>query len=457
MIKESKDINHRDIITAFSIGIFEHIGIHFSDSHQELYLQLVNRLMVSLSQLEVAPHSLLEYQTHLHQQTVQYFKEMNEEDREEEESPQIIPPSLFLSSFGLGSYFYFMLVKNIHFSIPLVYSPERILVCCLPYISALIKHPKGCVKGLELGAWIVQRISPFSTVLRTSTPFFVMADGEEAMDIEHSVYFIFIQDLITFMVNCPISTLRTQAYHLFQGFLTIFANSERFEIIKRLLTTCPYPSFVGLVIHRLKQEIEWSWPNNSTQEGSSKLIVSPYSYPPSFPSPLHFQLQHFSSPSPFLSSQVLDLLTFFQHFSDLLSKLDIVMNILSVYRFLLIRDKSSNFTGIWNQECLTQIQDFFLNPLFKAVNQELKNLDHSPSEEEQNVRERVAKEHGLPSLSHEHVTHIHNESRMRLQLLKDTILRVKELMKGSEPLKGVPKTNENSNHQINNEDNNNNK
>lgn len=391
--------------------------------------------MLCVSKVESSPQVLLEYQTRIHSQTIQYYKEMSEEDREEE-TPQIVPPHLFLSSFGLGSYYYFMMVKNLHFCIPFAYSIERLLVCCLPYISALLKHPKSCLKGIELGTWIVQRISPHSIILRSTTPYFVMSDDEEALDIEHSIYFVFCQDLITFMVNCPIASIRTQAYHLFQGYLSIFTNSERFELIKRIITNCPYPSFVGLVVHRLKQEVEWAWallPDTNTKSTSS----IPFSYPPSFPSPILSSSEN-TTFSPFLSSKVLYLLSLLQSENSPLSRLDILMNVLSVYRFLLIRDKTSNFTGIWEKEKVQQIRDNFLNPLFKVVNKELKKLSSPPSKEEQETQQRVAHQHGLPALTSDQLIHLHDTNIMNLQLLKDTILRVIELMKGSEPMKGVP-------------------
>jgi len=136
------------------------------------------------------------------------------------------------------------------------------------------------------------------------------------------------------------------------GFLNILPESIRFKCLGYLLERCPYMAIRGLIIHFIKQQIVKYWPSSSSSSSSI----------------------YFASP------KVLDLFPFFINFTDpaigakenLMEKLDVIMNALNLYRFLLLRDKNLDVIGIWKPESKELVRTKFLDPLKLQLDEKLK-------------------------------------------------------------------------------------
>lgn len=68
------------------------------------------------------------------------------------------------------------------------------------------------------------------------------------------------KELITWTIKCDDVKARTKAHQLFQSALSCFAAASRFSILSALLPS-PYSPSSALFIHRLKQEVDNSYPH----------------------------------------------------------------------------------------------------------------------------------------------------------------------------------------------------
>lgn len=79
-------------------------------------------------------------------------------------------------------------------------------------------------------------------------------------DISDSFLSSLCQTLIHFMINCPIEKTRTKSFRLLNGYISLFEDQTRFDLLKHIIVTCQYPSVTGLIISRIQQEVQANWP-----------------------------------------------------------------------------------------------------------------------------------------------------------------------------------------------------
>ncbi len=117
---------------------------------------------------------------------------------------------------------------------------------------------------------------------------------------------------------------------------------ERYRLLGWLLKECPYAGVGGLLVHRVKEEIQRAWPTQG--QGSPK-----------------------STSSPFASPKLLDLFPFMMiSESSPLQHLEIHMSALNLCLFLLLREKNTGpVVGIWNQDVLNWLMGSWFEPLGK--------------------------------------------------------------------------------------------
>jgi len=201
----------------------------------------------------------------------------------------------------------------------------------------LMSNPKSVTKGLDLLNCLIQKTTQKSI---------------KKEDIKDSPFFDLIQKVVGFMTICPIGSLRTDYFEALKKYIGLFEDRTRFELFRDIIVSCPYSSLTGLIIYQLKQDVENSWNDRN---------------------------------SPFMSSELLDIFLTKNPSSDILSNIDIILNILSFYRFLLIKDKGTNYTGIWSPSSISSIKGAFLGPLLTLVDELLnQHLDDSTKKKEKN-------------------------------------------------------------------------
>jgi len=139
-----------------------------------------------------------------------------------------------------------------------------------------------------------------------------------------------------------------------------------------------------------------------------------------------------------VSSNLLELFPYLYITSDIISKSDIVITFLSMYRFLLIRDKQTNYTGVWKSENLNTVKNEFLDPLQKVADEEIEKLSKPETKKEKKRRNELARIYQLPDVSEQELEQYNQRALTTLQMIVDMISRVKELVAGKSPFEGRP-------------------
>lgn len=317
-----------------------------------------------------------------------------------------------LSLIGLGGFFYLIFIKFVQLNFfPSIFSKIYIFQRCIPYINSLLKYPETSLKGLKLLEYNIKNIEENSIV--------------EPI-IQETLYNSFAQSLIHFMINCPVFIIRNNTYQLFNQFISLFYEKTRFDLLKSILETCPYSSITGLIIDRFKEEVEKSWP----KEKDLPISI-------------------------FISPKILFIFNYIPK-ADILNCIETISSTLNFYRFLLIRDKKTNYTNVWKKEEIIRIYKEFIKPLKKNIKQLIQEYLNLSIEKERQQMQQFSHQYGLPGkifqkfikknnkylllleLDQNQLQEIKNSQLTTLQLLKDLIERIDELLKGSSPFKGKP-------------------
>jgi uncharacterized protein YnzC (UPF0291/DUF896 family) len=106
--------------------------------------------------------------------------------------------------------------------------------------------------------------------------------------------------------------------------------------------------------------------------------------------------------------------------TEVAEKKEVVMATLSLIRFLLIRDKTTNYVGLWEKTQLSELRRDYLQPLLKEIKQQIEAVSTPITQQDEELRRRVESEYGLPQLSKEDHERVNLQTLTFLQLLEDT-------------------------------------
>ncbi|KAH9554288.1 hypothetical protein CY35_08G057000 [Sphagnum magellanicum] len=156
-------------------------------------------------------------------------------------------------------------------------------------------------------------------------------------------------------------TLTLQIVPILQVIKDVLPVSTRFHSLQALISSCPYPSLVSLLLTCLKDEVARAWPVFK-QGCGAECNVEVTAVGDSFKScPIV---------APFVSSEVLQVIESVLHPlggnpPDLPAQIDSVQGALNLYRFIIIRETSgkTNLTGILSKASLMKAQTQWLLPL----------------------------------------------------------------------------------------------
>mmetsp|Transcript_42598 Transcript_42598/g.134111 ORF Transcript_42598/g.134111 Transcript_42598/m.134111 type:complete len:644 (-) Transcript_42598:76-2007(-) len=261
-------------------------------------------------------------------------------------------------------------------------------VLILPGISELLSshwsnHVRAGIMLLEFTIKVLQEHGQLlaETDLELGTPGIDGKNRQICMQI--------VQGLATAMTQLPEQHSRHKAYKLLRLFTSVLAPEPRFAVMKDLITRCPYPSVTSVALNIVKDEILHSWP-------TSQHDIDQY--------------QHDTKRTPFIAlsvSLLFEVLSSSQK-ALLLHRLDILMSGLNVLRFILIKDRQSNLTGVWEHNIRRKFLDEIVNPS-RSVSRE--HLSRSSAPE--------ASEGGCCHIS---------DTEMQLLMLQEVLDRVAELL-----------------------------
>ncbi|KOO35586.1 hypothetical protein Ctob_013469 [Chrysochromulina tobinii] len=117
-------------------------------------------------------------------------------------------------------------------------SPSAALAFAAALAEPLLRSARHGAAALRLLDWAGRAVAPGSLVC-----------AKEGRRVELAV-----RALTTHMANSAQQSERTGGYKTLRRLLWAWTEPERFRLLKGLLSACPFPNVVALLIHRLKEE-----------------------------------------------------------------------------------------------------------------------------------------------------------------------------------------------------------
>jgi hypothetical protein len=264
---------------------------------------------------------------------------------------------------------------------------------CQPYIESMLQSsiPSLSITSKSLCKYFFNTLRNYSLEMN-------LEQRTNLADVEK--YFNFMQSFINFMAACPDNKERTDAFNLLNEFISKFQDDARYELLVHTLRTCPYPSLLGLMMHRLKEEIRLEYDSMLNEINRGINLNNPYK--PEQPLPVD-EANKILHSNPVSSDQVpaqppmvemdnetirmlrlmgknsraflqkdkvlnllLEVLPKYVRDPDV-DSLDVVLHGLNLIYFLLLRDAKANISGIMDGEMSLNIQSKIIEPLKDTV------------------------------------------------------------------------------------------
>lgn len=182
------------------------------------------------------------------------YEDLNEQQLEEyniEDSSFLLPIQYQYpwNEYGIGSLLFVLFVEHIEsneFIVKGLFDPYYYFMHCSGYITELLKSQTAqfAFIGLYLSIHLLKEIPSMSLQIITNDPF---------SSIEF--HFKFTTSLVNFMASCPEHEPRTKAFEVLNDYINKFNDEGRMKLLQSTISECPFPSLLGLLLSRLKDEI----------------------------------------------------------------------------------------------------------------------------------------------------------------------------------------------------------
>ncbi|KAN0034148.1 hypothetical protein ACTFIV_000634 [Dictyostelium citrinum] len=344
---------------------------------------------------------------------------------------------------GIGHYLFLLILKPTEqFRLPSLQSIHSILMDNLPYLISLLqcKSYRIGFKAIQILSFLQKRLKVGSIdineefcknpIIEDSIQEIMLKATEQhggnlknaieqsklekekrqkwihdqsISSIERNYHFLqLIESIIGFMVRCPVQQMRSFTYRVLMLLIgQVLTPSTKFNILSNLIGTCTFPSFTGLLIHIFKEEINKAW---------SSTIVDERCY--------------------FVSPKILEVVTIpIQTGGNLMERMDSIMNGLNMYRFLLIRDKGTNHTGIWSKSKIQGSRESCFYPLRKDL-LDVQSQFRASSQGDEKAMEKVlsgVSKMGVHDLSKDEIKNASTLVCYHIDMALDVITRILEL------------------------------
>eukprot|EP01105_Mastigella_eilhardi_P021128 TRINITY_DN5087_c0_g1_i1.p1 TRINITY_DN5087_c0_g1~~TRINITY_DN5087_c0_g1_i1.p1 ORF type:complete len:301 (-),score=75.24 TRINITY_DN5087_c0_g1_i1:88-990(-) len=268
-----------------------------------------------------------------------------------------------------------------------VVAPRYLALIALPCVQAMISyHPMHPInaKGWQLLSAVTRGVPRASLSGNAVSDFVILCS----------------QAMIASMTQCEDNNARSGMYRVFGHTLTLLFPATRFDVIKALIKNCPYHFFTGLLVHQLKEEIDHAWPNvcDNTEETVN-----------------------------FASRKILELLPLFMSSLNFTERSDIIIEGINLYRYLLIKDKGTNYTGAWTSGQMLEVEQHFLRPLEDDLQRMRQSFTLPATEADVRAKLAELRKNGLPDMSNEEFKATNARVVTNIVLVLDLIARVREL------------------------------
>ncbi|KYQ89719.1 hypothetical protein DLAC_09687 [Tieghemostelium lacteum] len=360
------------------------------------------------------------------------------EEEEEDETLDILW-DLNLSYAGIGHLLYLLLLKsNETHKLPSIISSQSLLMDSLPYIISLLQHSnyKLGFKAIQMISFLEKRIKnssihipleylknpdlhdPISDLLDSnnnnnnnsnsnntkSGAIWIFDKSTQSLDV-HYHFLQLIECMINYLVKCPVQKIRSFSYKVFVLLLNSLSADSRFNLLSTLIQTCIFPSFTGLLVHIFKEQIDHAWNDSSSTSSTDQKAY-------------------------FVSPKILEIVTYpLQPGGNMMERMDTIMNGLNLYRYLLIRDKETNYTSIWHRAQIQASRDISLLPLKRDLEKVQSEFQSSANGDEATMKKLLSSvsKMGLEELSKEEVQKASTLVVFHLDMAIDIINRIFEL------------------------------
>jgi len=213
------------------------------------------------------------------------------------------------------------------------------------------------------------------------------------------------QSMINYMVRNEELSERKRAFTEMRDHLLLYEASTLIPLFRALILHSPYPSIAGNLINVLKERFLFSW--NLQAQAQKEPSVS------TFPEEIKILTSH----------EIVDILEkpLMCSQEEIMDRFDLHMSALNALYLILLKEKTTNFTGVWERESLGRLKNT-LNIFSQSVNNlkaEYQDRVTHKNLEEMQVEAMV--KHGFPKLELDQVHRSNVSTLANLEMLDSSL------------------------------------
>lgn len=359
-------------------------------------------------------------------------------DSENENDGTTIPPSLFKhSEIGLGAWLHALVFASQEEEDRFPGVADRVWAykAVLTVVVPMLEVP--CIKT-NLMAWDLLRAAVMSVrkwwgldTPATSIPPAQLAAmhvrGLSARDVDAAALTTLAPAMLGNVVHLSDPAARDRGTALLQGFWGTLRPALRFDVLGRLLDNVSV-ELIPHVVRQVKREIVHGWPNSSIRDrcrdgGSDADDADPESRK--------------EAEACFCGNRVVELFQRMMNargrvFGQLRERFaacsDAALDVLNLYRFVLLRDRTTNYTGLLNKSQIGEANRVALNPVRLCVAECIREYGGYCSSEEA-ARRKIESFAlmGLPQISLKDFRDAASRHLLKAYLIEDVLKRIEEI------------------------------
>eukprot|EP00727_Mastigamoeba_balamuthi_P013211 m51a1_g8512 hypothetical protein (592) ;mRNA; r:80516-82640 len=314
-------------------------------------------------------------------------EEGDQEDQEDQEGGCGSADATGVPLRALGCYAFFA-------DVPSALRPAWALQCALPAVVDLLERGPGNAPAL---GWALLR-KLLGPVARSS----LNRHGDGAGADVGALCAAAARAMVQSMATCPDARAREGMKGVLGRLVGCACADVRWELLRAMLAGPAVPPLVAsTAVGILRREVDAAWGGT----GADAALGSAF----------------------FASPKLLELLPLFMVPGRVTERRDVVVEAISLYRYLLIKDRARRVTGVWAPAHINEVEDRFLRPLREEVERLRDEFRAAGGESDGQLAERAQMLGGCPMTPAE-FREANGRVVTSLELLLDLVARVHELV-----------------------------
>ena len=281
---------------------------------------------------------------------------------------------------------------------PRVHSPLYTFRLLVPSVRFLLLMDSGVArrKGFAVAKWLINSLPPMS-IKCDDLEDIDQLRGESPSPTPDGAYLAFGEAMVTFTCATQDNKVRSESWSYVVKYLGLFSEDSSFYLLRALIQCCPYKNVIGLLFDVVLANVQRAWATvPDAPAGTEKARYYQMST----------QLSLYAGPQ--LSVLLWDNLAKLDE-GGFYDSVDVRCSIFNIFRFILLRDKGSDYCGLWPS-------------LAKKTKERFKPLRIRVAEAIKTRAEDAC------AAKHKSVQKNMNLEVLRLNMLLDTLDRVLELI-----------------------------